>query len=842
MAEVPDQAFWSKLKDLYFEASELTSGERQAFIDRACPPGDPLRDELIRLLRSGDERAGALDVAPTPHNLSSTPVSLSPGTSLGHYTILELIAGGGLGVVYRALDTRLKRTVAVKVLRWDMIRDGGRQRFIREAEIASSLTHPNIVAIYDIGATDGVDYIAMEYVAGRTLRELIREGALDLVASLKIALQMSDALVALHGAGIVHRDIKPTNVVVTTTGLVKVLDFGLAKKVIDQPLDVWAVGDGAGEISKPGMIIGTFAYMSPEQAEGKPVDVRSDVFSFGAVLYEMVTGRAPFVGGSDVGVLSAVLHAEPPSVHDLVPNVAPEIGAVIARCLKKDPLDRWERVQDVKVAIEQFLAQGASARAADVTRRLTIDLRVRPSIAVLPFANLSPDEDFDYFSDGLTEELINALSHLEGLRVVSRTSAFEFKGKALSIRTVGSQLGVSTILEGSVRRSGSRLRITAQLAKVSDGCQLWAGRFDRQMTDVFDIQDEIAQTIARTLEITLKEREGAPLVKRYTSDLEAYHLYLKGRFQWNKRSAEGFQKAREYYEAALGRDARYAPAYAGLADYHISVASWGLVPPEIAWPNAKAAASKALDIDDTLADAHVAMAAYRTYYEWNWAEGDREFKTARKLNPADTNLLTQYGIYLIQRSRFDEAAVEIQRAASIDPLSATVNTCVAGLAYYSRQYDRAIEVCRKALEIAPDDIELMGVLGMSYEARGSMTEAIDAYRTACALSHNHPMLLSLLAAACTRAGEAVEAGTLLGQLRATARDGYVPPIAWGWVHIAAGEAEAAFDWLEKASAAHDVMLAYVLVGPMYDSLRSYPRFPRLLEKIGMHSVNVNTRS
>jgi serine/threonine-protein kinase len=497
-------------------------------------------------------------------------------------------------------------------------------------------------------------------------------------------------------------------------------------------------------------------------------------------------------------------------------------------------------MQDVRAALEDIIA--ADGRPSNApARKPPPRIGTLPSIAVLPFENLSATEDAEYFADGLTDELINALSHLDGLRVVSRTSAFEFKGKAMNIRNVGRQLGVGAVLEGSVRSLGTRLRVTAQLAKVSDGYQLWAGRFDRQMTDVFDIQDEIARTIVETLEIKLKGSTAAPLVKRHTGDLEAYNLYLRGRFHWNKRSAAGFEKARECFEAALARDPEYAPAHAGLADYYISSASWGLARPEVAWPAAKTAATEATRIDPSLSDAHIALAAYRSYYEWNWAEGEREFRVARQLSPADTNVCTQFGTFLIQRGRFEEAAAELQRAAEIDPLSATVNTCLAGLAYYSRNYDRAMQICRQALEIAPDDIELTGVLGMAGEAKGSFPEALNAYGRACALSQDHPMLVALLIATLAKAGRRDEAQQHLDRLLERTSDGYVPPIALGWVYTAFGDFDAAFAWLDKAADAHDVMLAYLPVGPCYDPLRSDARFPRLLERIGVQAAEQGAR-
>lgn len=838
MPEVSQQTVWSRLKDLYFAAADLTGSDRDSFIAANCPPGHALHEDLIRLL-AADQEPGALDapIRPLVSQPAPAQTTLAPGSQLHHYRIDELIARGGLGVVYRATDVRLKRAVAIKVLRWETIRDGGRERFIREAEIASALTHPNIVAIYDIGTVGDIDYIAMEYVPGQTVRDVINSGSVGLQLVLDIARQIADALAALHGAGIIHRDVKPTNIVINAAGLVKVLDFGLAKTIFQHAVQS-TTGEENVDLTRAGMIMGTFAYMSPEQAHGKVVDSRSDVFSFGAVLYELLTGRAPFTGETDLAVLDAVINVEPTPVHEIAPDIPEYVERVVARCLEKDPANRWPGMQDVKAALEQTstTTSSRSARATGSPR-----IRTLPSIAVLPFENLSATEDAEYFADGLTDELINALSHLDGLRVVSRTSAFEFKGKAMNIRNVGRQLGVDAVLEGSVRTAGQRLRVTAQLAKVSDGCQLWAGRFDKQMTDVFDIQDEIARTIVETLEIKLKGGAPAPLVKRHTGDLEAYNLYLRGRFHWNKRSAAGFEKARECFEAALARDPAYAPAYAGLADFYISVASWGLERPEVAWPAARMAATAATRIDPSLSEAHIALAAYRSYYEWNWTEGEREFRLARQLSPADTNVCTQFGTFLIQRGRFDEAAAELQRAAEIDPLSPTVNTCLAGLAYYSRNYDRAIEICRQALDVAPDDIELTGVLGMSAEARGSFAEALDAYQRACSLSQDHPMIAALFIATLAKAGRRQEAQQRLQRLLEQSADGYVPPIALGWVYTALGDFDAAFAWLDKAADAHDVMLAYLPVGPCYDPLRSHAQFPRLLERIGVRAADQISR-
>jgi tetratricopeptide (TPR) repeat protein len=402
---------------------------------------------------------------------------------------------------------------------------------------------------------------------------------------------------------------------------------------------------------------------------------------------------------------------------------------------------------------------------------------------------------------------------------------------------IGEQLGVSTLLEGSVRRSGERLRVTAQLVNTEDGCQLWAGKFDRKMTDVVDIQDEIAQTIAGTLAITLSDLEGRALVKRYTKDLEAYHLYLKGRFQWNKRSAEGFAKAREYFEAALARDPAYAPAYSGLADYYMSVAAWGLAPPADAWAQAETAALKAIESDPTLAEAHTSLAVYRTYAEWNWDEGEREFLRARLLNPNDTNTCFLHATCLIQRGRLQDARAEMERAFELEPMSATTNTYLAGVAHYAREYRESVDLCKKALEIAPQDGELLCVLALNYEQQGQFDEAIATFEIARGLLDSHPLVLASMAATCLRAGRLERHRQVYEELTAMANQRYIPPIAWAWVYMARGEFDRAFDFLDQAADDRDCLLCYLGVGPIYDPLRTHPRYGPLLARIGLAALN-----
>jgi serine/threonine-protein kinase len=734
-----------------------------------------------------------------------------PASSLGnwaHLTLVERLGGGTFGEVYRAWDPLLEREVALKlVLCDDPLWDGRTSLILDEGRLMARVRHPNVVTVHGVAADGARVGLWLELIRGATLEQaLLKQGRFSAREAALIGIDLCRALAAIHAAGLIHRDVTPQNVMREDGGRIVLMDLGTSRAI-----------DAGDRLAWPD-VAGTPLYLAPEIFQGSPASVRSDIYSLGVLLYHLVTGAHPVRATTAEELQAGHAHSKAMRLRDVRADLPTAFVQVIERAIASDP----DRRHGSAGALEADLVQALGVADVPLT-----------SIAVLPFANLSSDGENEYFSDGLTEELINALSQLEDLRVVSRTSVFEFKGKALNIRTIGERLGVSTVLEGSVRKSGDRVRITVQLVKVSDGCQLWASRFDRKMTDIFEIQDDIAHTIAAKLQITLTDRGVEPLVKRSTRDLEAYHLYLKGRFHWNRRSSEGFEKAREYFEAALARDARYAPAYAGLADYHISVASWGLEPPDVAWPRARAAAIKALDVDPSLADAHVSLAAFRTYYERNWSEGEREFQRARQLNPADTNVRVQYATYLTHLGRLDEARSVTEEALLLDPLSATVNMSAAGVAYYSRQYDRAIDMCRKALELAPDDIELFCVLALSYEGKGSLAEAIEAFEAARTLSGNYSMVLAALAATYVKAGNRQKARELVDQMREISRDRYVPPIAWAWIHIAFDEPDLAFDWLEKAADARDVMLCFLAIGPTYEPLRRHSRFPALLQTIGL---------
>jgi eukaryotic-like serine/threonine-protein kinase len=741
------------------------------------------------------------------------------GSTISHYRIVERLGRGAMGLVYKAQDLRLDRPVAIKFISREVaLNPEQRTRFEREARTASLLDHANICTIHDFGETkDGELFIVMGFCAGENLRVRLERGPLPLKQAVSVAIQIAQGLGKAHSLGVVHRDIKPANIMLLPDGEVKIVDFGLAKL----PRDVGLTNTGG--------VVGTVPYMSPEQLRGDPLDRRTDIWSWGVTLYEMLAGDRPFEAGSEATIMRAIMDLDQPSLSARRPDVPLGLEQVITQALKKDRNERPENASELVEAL-----QGLAVRSGTVPI-FPVASRPQASVAVLPFLNLgSPDNDNDYFSDGLTEELIHALSRLPGLQVVSRTSAFEFKGKAQNVRKIGEQLKVSAVVEGSIRRFGDRMRVSTQLVNVSDGFCLWSERFDCQMTGIFEVQEEIAKSIVDLLKVELGSRIGSSgLVKRYTENFEAYDLYLRGRFQWNKRSGEGFQKALEYYEEALKLDPNYAPAYAGIADYHVSVASWGLAPPMEAWPMAKEAVKKALAANDSLAEAHASMGIIRMWYEWNWKEAEREFLRAIDLKPGLPISHIYYTLLLTQMGRFEEAEDQIRLALASDPLSIPPNMYLAGLYHYRRDYDRSIQQARRALEVDPNDIEAHIVVGLNLEQKRVFPEAIAELEKAYTLSGCNPLIIGPLGSCFGAAGNNDRAMALLQDLNEAAKQAYVAPISWVMLYLGVGDVENAFEWLEKAAEARDVLLCYLKVGPIYDPVRDDPRYTDLLHRIGL---------
>ena len=618
------------------------------------------------------------------------------GQTISHYRILEKLGGGGMGVVYKAQDTRLDRPVALKFLPPDLTRDPeARERFIHEAKAASALQHPNICTIHDVDETaDNQLFIVMDCYEGQTLGKMIEGGPLAIDQAINITIQIAQGLQKAHKQGIVHRDIKPANIIITNDDVAKILDFGLAKLA------------GQAKLTKTGSTIGTAAYMSPEQAQGEEIDHRTDIWSLGVVLFEMLTGKLPFRGEHEAALLYSVVHEEPQAIYSLRTDIPPNVASTIAKMLQKRP---GERFQD----IEGLLSQLSSARTKDESE----SKKSLPSIAVLPFVNMSADPENDYFSDGLAEELINALSKLGDLHLVARTSAFQFRGKDVDIREVGRQLNVSTVLEGSVRKAGNRLRITAQLINVADGYHLWSERFDRNIKDVFAVQDEIAMAVVEKLKVELLKGEKEKVTKRYTRDEKAYQLYLRGRYHWNKRYPRAMLKAVEFFQRAIDKDPGYALPYVGIADVFNMLAEFGFVPPQDAYLKSRTLLQKAQEIDDSLSELYVSLGLITYCFEWDLPAAERYVRRSIELNPQNWYAHGTRAEILVAQGRWEEAHEEVNKAMELDPLSSIVHALFGIVLIVAGRVEEGREALSKTIAMEPDQPMLhnwMGIFSLTH--------------------------------------------------------------------------------------------------------------------------------
>jgi TolB-like protein/tetratricopeptide (TPR) repeat protein len=692
-----------------------------------------------------------------------------------------------------------------------------RNRFAREAKAASALNHPNIITIFDIDRVEGVDLIAMEYIIGRTLQDIIACRELSASDAVNYAVQIAQALVAAHSAGIIHRDIKPANIMIAGatggTSQVKVLDFGLAK--LSESLQSV---DTLSEDMTKGSIIGTAAYMSPEQAEGKPIDARSDIFSFGSVLHEMLSGRHAFRGDSNLAILTAVLREMP---EPLPAGLPISLQNIVLRCLQKDPALRVQSAVELKSALEACLPLSMDSSSPAKT------------IAVLPFANLSGDKENEYFSDGLTEEIINAIAGLPGLRVTARTSAFALRGKNMDIREIGAKLNVEHILEGSVRSSGNRVRVTAQVVNAADGYQLWSERYDREMRDVLDIQDEISHAIVETLRVQLVK--DTALVRRHTRSPEAYSLYLRGRHYHEKHTPEGYNKARQCYERALAADPKYTLAFLGLADYYLMNAFYGFQYPREALAGAKEAAMRALEMDDSLPEGHALLGTMLGIADCDWRAAGLAFQRALELDANSSYVLFRYAnFYLWPQGRAEEATALIERTLSIDPLWVLAHWVLAYYIYARRQYDRAISHLLDVIKMEPAFYLAHCVLGLAYTQQGMQHEAIGALERACELCRGNPFTLGMLAYGLGKAGKSKDARDLIEKLRADGQHSYVPAksLMFAWAGLDAPDDVLAC--AERSLDDRDPMTIMNLIQePVLDFVRSDPRYSALLRKINL---------
>ncbi len=836
-------------------------------------------------------------------------MAITAGTKLGRYEIRSKIGAGGMGEVYLAQDTKLARKVALKILPVEIAaHPDWMKRFVQEAKTASALNHPNIITIYEIEHIDSVNFIATEFIDGETLRRRMRKAPMKVGEVLDVAAQIAGALSAAHAAGIVHRDVKPENVILRADGIVKVLDFGLAKLTERPPPDSVDAEAATKALvqTEPGVVLGTVAYMSPEQARGLAVDARTDIFSLGVVIYELVAGQAPFGGSTRSDLIAALLEREPPPLARFTPQVPAELERIVMKALAKDPDERFQTARDLLIDLKRLKqkldvdaelertsapelrsgggdAKPSQAREAISTAPrataqtafgsssatssaeylvsgikqhklaaaiallvlvtgaagLSVYLYSRntevtiESIAVLPFVNQNHDPDSEYLSDGVAESIINSLTQLPNLRVISRSSVFRYKGKEADPMAAGKELGVRAVLTGRIMQRGDNLTISTELLDVRDNKQLWGEQYERKVSDLMTLQRDIAGQIANNLKVKISGEEHDRMMKHYTENPEAYQLYLKGRYFWNRFSPADHQKAAQYFNQAIARDPTYALAYTGLADTYGASATNGWIAPTEGYPKAMAAVKKALELDGTLAEAHCTLGALTMFYLLDWATAEREYKRAIELNPNYPETYEVYAFLLSATGRLTEAIETDKRGLEADPLSIPLSNDLGGAYYLARRYDEAIKQYQKTNEMDPSQNGTYGALGYAYDQKGMYAEAIAAYQKGIDVSERLPAFLAAMGHAYAASGRRGEALKMLDEMKEASKQKYVSPYDLAILYTGLGDKDQAMAQLNKAYEERAGWIIDLKVEPMFDPLRSDQRFADLVRRMNL---------
>ena len=881
-----DPQNWQKIKEVFYEALDLTENERAQFLNSACDDDLGLRREVEEMLASSEASGGFMKTPPFGEIaalFADNGERLTLGQEFGQYKILNVLGSGGMGKVYLANDTRLGRRVALKILSPEIYLDqGGLKRFIREAKTASSLNHPNILTIYESGEEGTINYIASEYVEGETLTDRLRNGPMSVKLGLDIAVQICGALQAAHGAGIIHRDIKPDNIMIRPDGVVKLLDFGIAKLVRPEML--------SGESTTRGTIIGTPNYLSPEQARGKEIGVGSDIFSFGLVFYEMLSGTKAFAAEDPIDVIGSILQKEPTPLGEVAPDVPPEIVRIISQCLQKAPSDRYTTAADlladlgnvrqdlafqnrsnddsqgkaaVRTAGENTVAtakglQATTAKGGFATsfarerRAVVIAAAVilifggslvwyfypaNPtasgqisSIAVLPFVNESNDPNADYLADGIAETLISSLSRLPALNVRSRASTFAYRGRDTRLRQIANELDVQAILNGRVAERGDELTLYVELVDAASDKVIWSQNYKQPISNLLSLQTEIARDVSSNLRLKLSPIDEQNLTKRSTTSVEAFQLYLKGNFEWNKHTRESLQAAIGYYDQALKIDPNNALAYTGLSKTY-GVIGNNYLPANVELPKAREYVEKALQIDESLAEAHSVMAAAHLYYEWDRDAAELEVERALAIDPKNSLAHQIAASRFESLGRFDEAIVERQKALEIDPLSPVENWLLGTTYYLKRDNDSAITQLKQTITIEPRFSPAYLFLGQAYEQKKMYSEAVETYQTGITQAEPNPKLLASLVHAYYLFGKHEQAAAALGRLEEESRQHYVTAYIFAVAYAGMGKKEQMFAALEKAAIERPADMLWLRVEPMFDPYRNDPRFESLLKQM-----------